>query len=209
MLIIGLTGGVGSGKSTVAKMFQELGIDIIDTDVIAREVTTPESKSLVAIQSHFGRTILNSDNSLNRSALRNEIFNHPEKKEWLENLLHPVILDEAKKQTLKVSSPYCILIIPLLFETQNLNLIDRILVVDTSKELQIERTMKRDGCSRDLVLKMIASQIPRQTRLKGANDIILNNDYFRQLQSQVLRLHEKLLKIADEKLKEKSEQKSK
>jgi len=199
MLIIGLTGGVGSGKSTVAKMFQELGIDIIDADVIAREVTKPKSKNLIAIQNHFGKTILNSDDSLNRAALRDEIFNHPEKKEWLENLLHPVILNEAKKNILKVSSSYCILVVPLLFEIPNLNLIDRILVIDASEELQIERTMKRDGCSRDLVLKMIASQTPRQTRLKDANDIILNNDYFRQLQSQVLRLHEKLLKIAKEK----------
>jgi len=198
MLIIGLTGGIGSGKSTVADMFKELGIDIIDTDLIARDIVKPGTKALKEITKHFKDTIISNNGTIDRTALRKEIFDDPTEKEWLENLLHPLIREEAKKQISQAKSPYCMVIIPLLLETKKIDEVNRVLVIDTTEKLQIERTVARDHCSRDMVLKMIATQVPRQKRLAGADNIILNNGNLAYLKLQVLRLHDRLLKISNE-----------
>jgi len=197
MLVVGLTGGIGSGKSTIAKLFKELGVDVIDTDLIARDVVMPGTEALKAIAAHFDKKVIKKDGTLNRRVLREKIFNAPDEKKWLENLLHPLISQETKDRISKAQSPYCIIVIPLLFESKKIDEINRIVVVDTTEMLQIERTMARDNCTRDMVLKMMATQVSRAKRLSGADDIILNSRDLTYLRSQILKLHDKLLKIVE------------
>lgn len=191
--IIGLTGGIGSGKSTVATQFEKLGIEIIDTDLIAREIVQPGTQVLQKIIGHFGHTILLENGELNRKALGKIIFSNPTEKAWLEQLLHPVIREKAIAAAKAVTSSYCIIVIPLLFETHNHYPLDHIVVVDSPLEKQIERVEKRDHLSRAEILAIINQQVSREERLQKADDIILNDSDEANLMKQVKKLHAKIL----------------
>ena len=196
MLVIGLTGGIGSGKSTVAKLFAERGITVIDTDHLARDITLSDTTAVEKIITEFGPNILHPDKSLNRSALRKIIFSNEEKRRWLEKLLHPLIRIQIRQQVEKALSPYCIVIIPLLLETEPNPLINRILVVDAPEKEQVKRTQKRDNITRDEVAAIMSTQTTRAHRLASAHDVIQNNGSLTDLAIQVDRLHGFYLALA-------------
>lgn len=195
MLVVGLTGGIGSGKSLAADYFAEFGAPVIDTDQIARDIVTKDSIALQKIIEHFGPAILNSKNELDRAKLRHIVFQDKQEKVWLEKLLHPLIRQTVAETIARLDAPYCIVVIPLLVETLPNPLIQRILVVDTPEPLQISRTMQRDGASSDAVKAIIASQAPRKERLEKADDIITNDNGLSQLQQQVEKLHQQYLRM--------------
>ncbi|SEF46744.1 dephospho-CoA kinase [Nitrosomonas ureae] len=196
-LIVGLTGGIGSGKSTVGQYFADLGIDIIDTDVIARMLTEPGGLAMNSIKNSFGETMIAADGSLNREKMRDLIFSDSNYKLALENILHPLILAETLQQVRKALSPYIIIAIPLLFETNDYDkIIQRSLVVDCEEEQQILRTMKRSKLHENQVRAIVATQIPRTSRLQKADDIIVNNLDIAYLKAQVAQLHKKYLSLS-------------
>jgi dephospho-CoA kinase len=199
MLVIGLTGGIGSGKSTVAGFFSQLGINVIDTDQLSREVTEPKTSGLAAIEQHFGAGILKPDGTLNRSALRQKIFTHPEERLWLEKLLHPMIRKAMHQKIKSSQSPYCIAVIPLLTEVGPDPIIQRILVVDTTPGLQMQRTRQRDKEAGSEVAAILKIQSTREKRLQMAHDIIHNNGSMNDLEAAVKNLHEAYLKLATRK----------
>lgn len=195
-LVIGLTGGIASGKTTVANLFRDqFGIQIVDADVVAREVVEPGTEGLQAIATHFGTGILTAEGKLNRARLREKIFTDENEKAWLNNLLHPMIRNKMQLELARVTSPYALLVVPLLVENQLQSMADRILVVDVSKDTQIERTMQRDKVSREQVESILASQASRDDRLKHADDVIENNNENNDLLPQVTLLHNKYLNI--------------
>ncbi|MBB1475658.1 dephospho-CoA kinase [Shewanella sp. SG41-3] len=194
--IVGLTGGIASGKTTVANLFAQYGIDLVDADVIAREVVSIGSDGLNAIKQHFGQGILLADNSLDRAALRAQVFNNPEQRLWLNNLLHPMIRQKMLDQVQASTSAYVIMVVPLLFENHLDSLVDTTLVVDIAPELQVSRTMQRDGVSKEQVEHILASQMTREQRLALADNIIDNQGEHEQLRSQVFRLHQQYLQQA-------------
>lgn len=203
MLVIGLTGGIGSGKSTVAKFFAELGVDIIDTDQLAREVVEPKTKGLEQIVAHFGEQILDASHSLNRKKLREIVFNDPTERIWLEHLLHPMIREKTREYAQKATSSYCIVVIPLLVESSISNpLINRILVVDAPEAEQIERTQQRDQLPREQIEAVLQAQANRAKRLAAADDIILNDQDLAYLKQQVLNLHQQYLQLASSSTRE-------
>ena len=189
MLKIGLTGGIGSGKSTVCRLFAELGAPIIDADIIARQLVEPNSPALKKLVAQFGKTILNPDQSLNRAYLRDLVFSDKIKKAQLDQLMHPLIYDEIEKQLKGLNSPYCIIAIPLLLETQQMQRVDRIVVVDCNADTQLLRVVSRDQVKPEQVLSIIASQMSRQQRLSFADDVIDNTCSPAHLAEQVKRLH--------------------
>lgn len=199
--IVGLTGGIGSGKTTVANMFAELGINLIDADVIARGMVAAKSPTLAKIAAHFGEHFLLADGSLNRAKLRIKIFTDSnegrESKRWLDNLLHPLIRQQLIQELKSATSHYCILIAPLLIENNLTEIVDRNLIIDIDEQTQITRTMNRDNNSRTLVENILNHQISRQQRLSVADDIIDNNsvDLSKTLQ-QVTSLHHKYLQLS-------------
>lgn len=193
MLKIGITGGIGSGKSTAAEYFAELGIEIIDADKIAHELTAINTPCANKIIMHFGNKVLNKDGTLNRKYLRKIIYQDPKQKKWLEGLLHPIIYAQMRTRIKKVKSPYCVLVIPLLFETHAKNIVDRVLVIDSPEELQIERTLKREQISKTELKKIFSAQISRTKRLAQADDIIYNDKSLHSLKRQVQKLHKKYL----------------
>lgn len=196
MLIVGLTGGIGSGKSTVADFFAELGVPIIDTDVIARTVVAPGTKALDQIVAQLGSSLLNDDGSLNRANLRELIFDAPEKRTWLESLLHPLIRAETQRQVTQVAdAPYAIVVIPLLTETWPHPLIERVLVVDCPESAQLERAQARDQDSAERITKIIQQQASRTERLALADDVITNDQDLDHLRQQTKNMHEKYLDI--------------
>lgn len=196
MLKIGLTGGIGSGKSIVAELFSRLGVPVIDADVIARELTLTNEAVERKIINHFGESVINSDKSLNRKALRHLIFANPHERQWLEKLLHPLILQEMQQQAAGCAAHYCLLVAPLLIEAgQPDSLVDRILVVDASEEQQIQRTMQRDKINEADVLKIMASQLSRKQRLAKADDVIENDGDIIELSNAVKKIHERYLNL--------------
>lgn len=196
MYIVGLTGGIGSGKSVVADMFTELGIEIVDADVVARLVVEKGTPTLGIIAEHFGSEILTADGSLNRPQLRKIIFDSEQERKWLENLLHPLIANEINSQLTSSRSPYAILVSPLLLETNQIDLVDRILVVDVSEQLQLQRAMARDNNSADQIKAIMATQMDRQQRLDKADDVICNDKDLKSLEPEVLKLHQIYLQQA-------------
>ena len=199
MFVVGLTGGIGSGKSTVAEMFTALEIDLVDADVAAREVVAPGTPALAEIVEHFGLDILMADGSLDRRGLRRVIFHHEQEKHWLETLLHPLIRRWLTQQISNRRSAYCLLISPLLLETGQAELVDRILVVDVSVETQIARTLARDGGEERTVRAIIAAQIGRSQRLEHGDDIIDNELPVHPLRQRVKTLHQQYLAMAEAK----------
>lgn len=191
-LIIGLTGGIGSGKTTVSNMFAALGITVVDADIVAREVVAIGSPALDKIATKFGNDILNADGSLNRTALREQIFSNEENEQWLNQLLHPIIRTSMLAQLSDTAGPYTILVAPLLFENKLESLVARTLVVDVPVEKQISRTLNRDQRSSEQVIKnIINSQIARTERLSKADDIIDNSHAtIEQLTAKVKQLHQ-------------------
>lgn len=196
--VVGLTGGIASGKTTVANLFAEFGIELVDADVIAREVVAKGSAGLTAIVDLFGDEILLANGQLDRATLRNKVFNNETQRLWLNNLLHPMIRQKMLDQVQASTSKYVIMVVPLLFENQLDSLVSTTLVVDISPELQISRTMQRDGVSQQQVEHILASQMSRQQRIDKANHIIDNQGDIELLRSQVTRLHQLFLQQAAE-----------
>jgi len=200
-LIVGLTGGIGSGKSTVAEAFRQLGIDTVDADQASRKVVEPGMPALAAIAEHFGGEIIQSDGNLDRAALRQIIFTDPVQKQWLESLLHPLIRDWIVQQLQASTSPYVILESPLLFETDQYQLVDKTVLVDVPVELQIERACARDDNQADQIQRIIDAQLPRQEKLSRADLVLDNSPPLDSLAQRVAALHETLLSLANNKEK--------
>lgn len=195
-LIIGLTGGIGSGKSEACKRFAERGIVIVDADIVAREVVAPGRAALAQICAHFGTDIIDTSGQLNRSKLRTIIFSHPDEKQWIESLLHPLINTEIRLQLGNATSDYAILVSPLLLETKQYQLVDRVLVIDTSEQLQLERASQRDKNNEAQIKAIMQTQLSRQERCARANDIIQNHGDINELDAQVEKLHLLYLELA-------------
>ena len=193
---VALTGGIGSGKSTVANAFAHYGINVIDADIIAREVVEPGSPALQAIAERFGPQILLADGSLNRRRLREQIFSRPEDKQWLNALLHPQIQQETQRRMREATSAYVLWVVPLLVENQLWTKADRVLVVDVSPETQLARTVARDGVSQQHAENILAAQATREARLAVADDVIDNNGTPETLSGDVARLHQRYLTLA-------------
>jgi dephospho-CoA kinase len=186
---IGLTGGIASGKSTVANLFAALGVPIVDTDVLSREVVAPGSPLLRQITDHFGMQVQSEDGTLNRQELRQRIFADSQQRKWLESLLHPAIRTLTDARCEAATGRYVIVAIPLLVETAGAERFDRVLVVDCDPELQLARLMARDGLAREEALRMLAAQAPRPARLAVADDVIHNDGDIARLRDQVEKLH--------------------
>jgi len=195
MLKIGLTGGIGSGKSSVSALFADLGVPVIDMDVLAREVVMPGQPALQEIIRLFGEHVCDANGELKRRRVRDIIFTDPNKRRQLEAIIHPAIREQVRRRLNNMDSPYCIIVIPLLFETGQKDMIDRILVVDSRPEDQLQRTMRRDNISKDDVQNIMATQVSRQTRLELADDIINNSEGIPRLKEQVQQLHQHYLEL--------------
>ncbi len=196
MLIIGLTGGIGSGKSTVEKIFSALGVCVIDADTIAHSLCEPGKAGYQAIVEHMGASVLQPNGQIDRRKLRERTFNDEIERTWLESLLHPMIRRIMISKAQEATTPYCVLSIPLLTETMNFDHIDRILVVDAPETLQIERSMLRDHTTSDQVEKIMQAQNSREARLAHADDVIVNDQSLQALEDEVTFLHQCYLKIA-------------
>ena len=192
--IVALTGGIGSGKSTVANAFADLGINVIDADIIARQVVEPGAPALHAIADHFGANMIAADGTLQRRALRERIFANPEEKNWLNALLHPLIQQETQHQIQRATSPYVLLLV----ENSLYKKANRVLVVDVSPETQLKRTMQRDDVTREHVEQILAAQATREARLAVADDVIDNNGAPDAIASDVARLHAYYLQLASQ-----------
>jgi dephospho-CoA kinase len=196
--VVGLTGGIGSGKSTAGKYFEALGIEVINVDLISKNLVELDLDLHLKISRYFGKKSLLGDGSLNRSYIRHEIFNSSKKKMWLEKLLHPPIKDQVLKSLGCSLSAYAILESPLLLETDQYKLTDRVLVVDVSKKVQILRAQKRDKISTDTIKSIITSQMPRMQKLKLADDVIKNTGSIEKFKLMIECLHKNYLTLAKE-----------
>ena len=200
MFSVGLTGGIASGKTTISNLFAELGVPIIDTDVISRNLLTPGEQAYHQVSTHFGSEILQEDGEINRSALRKIIFSNPPQKIWLETILHPLVFQRSHDQIIENSeATYVLVVVPLLFETNFQSLVDRILVVDCPSDQQVERLMKRDDIDETLAHSMLEQQLSNTERLQSAHDVINNREDAVDLASQVARLHRSYTILAADK----------
>ena len=195
-LVVGLSGGIGSGKTTVSDLFATYGVDIIDADVIVRQVVEPGTLALEAIVAKFGQQVLNQEGELNRSQLRQLVFSDPSNKDWLNQLLHPLIRQQMHRQTQAAQSSYCILSVPLLVESKLNTLVDRVLIVDVSEATQLKRTVLRDNSNIELISAIMAAQATRAERLAAADDVIQNEGHASDLVKQVAQLHQQYLRLA-------------
>lgn len=199
--VVGLTGGIGSGKSTIAELFAELGVPLVDADLVARQVVEKGSPLLAEIVAHFGPEILLEDGALNRAALREKIFANETQKHWLNQLLHPAIRHEMLRQLAAQHAPYCIFMVPLLIENNLTALCQRVLVVDVSEQTQMTRASQRDNNQLALIKNIMQSQVSRSERLQHADDVIHNDadlsESLPQLKQKVLDLHHLYLQLAE------------
>ena len=193
MLVVGITGGIGSGKSAVTDHLETLGITVVDADKVARVVVEPGTSGLAAIAQHFGKDILFANGGLDRAALRKIVFDNPDERKVLEGITHPRIRDEITRQLSEASSPYVVLSSPLLLESGQNTLADYVVVVDVPEDVQLKRTMARDDNSEALVKQIMAAQLDRQTRLSRADASIMNDTSLEELYERVEALHEDLL----------------
>jgi dephospho-CoA kinase len=187
--ILGLTGGIGSGKSAAAQCFVDLGVHLVDADHAARWVVEPGRPALAQIAEHFGPSVLQADGTLNRSAMRELIFKDPQQRVWLESLLHPLIREEIRQYLARAESAYAILVSPLLLETSQHQMVQRVLVIDVPESVQIERTVLRDKTNQEQVRAILKAQASRDERLSRADDVIVNDRDPAWLKSEVERLH--------------------
>ncbi|WP_424411387.1 dephospho-CoA kinase [Pasteurella sp. PK-2025] len=198
--IVGLTGGIGSGKSTVANLFAELGVPVIDADIVARQVVEKDSPLLAKIVAHFGHDVLLENGELNRAYLRELIFQHDDHKQWLNGLLHPAIREEMLRQLKQQTTPYVIWVVPLLIENHLTSLCQRVLVVDVQPQTQIQRATRRDQNKVAMIENIMHSQVDRATRLSFADDVIDNDGDLKQtlpqLKQKVLELHQLYTELA-------------
>jgi len=196
MLRIGLTGGIGSGKSTVAELFTQLGVPVFDTDVIARQLVEPGQVALEQIKAIFGAAIIDETGHLDRVQLRQLVFDDSQLREKLETILHPMIRQQLLLSMGETNAPYCIAVIPLLLEKGWQTLLDRVLVVDAPQTLQLNRAKQRDKVTEQQINAIMATQVDRETRLAAADDIIDNTANLPALRTQVEKLHQQYLKLA-------------
>ncbi|HVE45028.1 MAG TPA: dephospho-CoA kinase [Gammaproteobacteria bacterium] len=196
MLLVGLTGGIGSGKSSVAAYFTARGVPVIDADVIAKKITQKGETAYQKIVEHLGEHILLADGSLNRAALKQLIFEDPKERIWLENLLHPIIRSCIEQGIRELSAPYCIIVIPLLYETHSPPFIQRVLVVDTSESLQKQRVADRDKLPEKQIEAILQTQVTRKDRLQRCDDIIHNDGSLKELEAEVEKLHQQYLSLS-------------
>lgn len=196
MLCIGLTGNIASGKSTVAALFAELGIEVISADAIAKEITAKNQPAFHTIITHFGHEVKTENGELNRRYLRQLIFDNEHERQWLEKLLHPLIRKEIALKIQHVKTPYCIVEIPLLYDKSTYPDLNRVLLIKAESEQQITRVMRRDNCSREEALAILASQPDEKKRRDLADDILVNKGSLPELKEKVLSLHKKYLQLA-------------
>lgn len=194
--VVGLTGGIGSGKSAATALFTKHNIDIIDADEVARDVVEVGSEGLQAITEHFGSDIIHADGSLNRALLREKVFSNRDEKVWLNNLLHPLIRKRMIALINESKGPYCILSVPLLVENNLTTMCNHVVVVDCPEAMQLSRAMQRDGSSEQTIKSIMASQASREIRLNAADDVLDNSDSLQHLAQQVDKLHHKLLSLS-------------
>lgn len=195
MLRIGLTGGIGSGKTTVAQLFEALGAPIIDADVIARSQSMPGQAGYRAIVERFGNAVLDSNGAINRAELRRRVFAEPTQRLRLEALLHPLVFAAMEQAVAELNSAYCILVIPLLLETDCRHLVDRVLLVDVPEDIQYQRVQARDGLDEQCIRQILSAQCTRLARLNAADDIIRNDGDIAALQQQAVALHQRYLSL--------------
>ena len=199
VLTIALTGGIGSGKTSIASIFKNLGVPIIDSDTISKEIILPGKQCFKDIVNEFGEEILTNKGTIDRYKLRDIIFNNDKARIKLENITHPIIFKNIDIQTSLINYPYCLVIVPLLIETKSVKYFDKVLLVDTFKNIQFERVSKRDSMSLTLLRKIIKIQATRSERLKYADDIIENNNEIGNLNEYINILHKKYLTLSKEK----------
>lgn len=201
--VVGLTGGIGSGKSTIASLFSAHNVPLVDADVVARQVVEKGSPLLAEIVAHVGEHILTASGELDRTALRQRVFQSEAEKNWLNQLLHPAIRQEMLRQLDKTHAPYVLWVVPLLIENQLFEFCDRVLVVDVLPEIQLTRATTRDQSHRETIKNIMAAQVDRPTRLQHADDVIENNLDLEQnlenLKQQVAELHQKYLALSTKK----------
>ena len=197
--VLGLTGGIGCGKSAVSAMFEQLGITVVDADIIARQVVAPNSAGLAAISEHFGTTVLNPDGSLNRAKLREIIFADNAQKTWLNNLLHPLIREKTLNDLSTANSAYVVLVAPLLFENGLEQYCDSTLIIDVPVAVQLERTIARDNINEQQALSIIAAQMSREDKLHRADDVVDNNQPLALVAIVIQQLHTQYLTLAAKK----------
>lgn len=194
-MIVGLTGGIGSGKSAAANFFIELGVDLIDADDLAKNVLNKNSKGYELFINEFGEQYLDNDKNIDRDLLRKTIFNDSDKKNKLENIIHPQVRSGIEEFIKSSKSDYCIVVVPLIYETRSSSYYDRILVIDCDEEIQINRSAIRDNTENKEIKKIISKQASREERLSIADDVILNNRTLDSLKEEVIKLHKKYIKM--------------
>jgi len=194
---LGLTGGIGSGKTTVANLFAELGASLVDTDLIAHQLTSPGGIAIPEISRQFGQEFILPDGAMDRGKMRERVFNHPEEKARLEAILHPLIRNETQKAADSAAGAYIIFVVPLLVESGSWkNRVSRVLVVDCAEQTQIQRVMARSGLTAQQVQAIMSTQVSREKRLQAADDVITNEGDIAQIAGQVRHLHAKYVKLA-------------
>lgn len=195
--LVGLTGGIGSGKTTVANLFVELGAGMVDSDEVARALTAPGGAAMAEIGEHFGAEYVTPEGALDRARMRKLVFGNEKSRRELEGILHPRIRLESQRLIAKTTAPYVIVVVPLLLESRIYRgLANRVLVVDCSPETQVTRVMQRSGLSREEVLAIMATQLPRDERLRNADDVVDNEGDLAALKPQIAPLHRQFLKFA-------------
>lgn len=198
-MIIGLTGGIGSGKSAAANFFQNEGINVINADSLAKDVIAINTPGFKSVVKYFGSNIIDLDGSINRTKLRKEVFDNDKKRMALESITHPLVREIMSEKISVSHSPYSIIEVPLIFETNSMSSYDRVLVIDCDSKLQLERAALRDQNTNELIQKIIESQCSREERLSIANDVISNNDSLKNLEIRSLAMHKYYLGLCNQK----------